>query len=443
METSTAIYDHNQNTMLDRKELDAIGHSYEMWWVITARMPVNPLQVFIQGMQKAKEGFYRFTHQQMPYKVLENLNDTISPLFPGMDQIFLIGIILSLLAVIFGYDSICGEKENGTLRLMLSCSVPRDIILLGKWLGGLIALELPFIISVICTVGILLVQNSILVTFSQWLRVAGIFGLGIVYIAAIYSISVCVSCFTAKASTSLIVLAAIWAFLILSAPNFCPHLARLIRPVESLPTIEMQRATMVQHLWKTQMIDAVKKWDKENGFGDPWWAGIDFSVWEGGAKRSRERDVQVGNIITQTWEQMLVQNDRLDEKYSAEIQEQLRTGLLLSRISPFTNFSLGAAEMAGQAISEDKNVRQQIRKYYEACADYDSKEGAKELKLAFDTQDKGHYDFRQMRAPFPIFTYKPSPISVAEIFLDFGLLIGIILFSFIVSFFAFLKYDVR
>ena len=45
-------------------------------------------------------------------------------------------LIFWLLAIVFGYDAICGEKERGTLRLMLSCSVPRDTVLLAKWIGG-------------------------------------------------------------------------------------------------------------------------------------------------------------------------------------------------------------------------------------------------------------------------------------------------------------------
>ena len=41
----------------------------------------------------------------------EFLPNPIVPLFPAMDIIVFAGIIMSLLAIVFGYDAVCGEKE--------------------------------------------------------------------------------------------------------------------------------------------------------------------------------------------------------------------------------------------------------------------------------------------------------------------------------------------
>ena len=36
-----------------------------------------------------------------------------SVLFPTVDLTFIIGIVMSLLALLFAYDAVCGERGNG------------------------------------------------------------------------------------------------------------------------------------------------------------------------------------------------------------------------------------------------------------------------------------------------------------------------------------------
>ena len=54
------------------------------------------------------------------------------PNIPELDWVFIIKIIFSLYVIIIGYNSISGEKEEGTLRLTLSYSMSRIKILLAK-----------------------------------------------------------------------------------------------------------------------------------------------------------------------------------------------------------------------------------------------------------------------------------------------------------------------
>jgi ABC-type transport system involved in multi-copper enzyme maturation permease subunit len=66
-------------------------------------------------------------------------------LFPLMDWFLIVGVVMSLLALVFSYDAICGEREDGTLRLAISYPVSRSVLLLGKWTGGFLSLLLPFV----------------------------------------------------------------------------------------------------------------------------------------------------------------------------------------------------------------------------------------------------------------------------------------------------------
>ena len=68
-------------------------------------------------------------------------------LFGDFNLTFIIKYILSLLALVFSYNMLSGEKEGGTLRLVASFPVPRDTLILGKLIGGLLCLFIPLIDS--------------------------------------------------------------------------------------------------------------------------------------------------------------------------------------------------------------------------------------------------------------------------------------------------------
>jgi ABC-type transport system involved in multi-copper enzyme maturation permease subunit len=56
-------------------------------------------------------------------------------MFPLVDLVFVVTILMSLVALIFAYDAVSGEKEDGP-KLVLANGVPRHRILLGKVIGG-------------------------------------------------------------------------------------------------------------------------------------------------------------------------------------------------------------------------------------------------------------------------------------------------------------------
>ena len=67
-------------------------------------------------------------------------SNPVFSIYGALDLTFIVKIILSLFAILFTYDAIVGEKEKGTLKLTLSNNVPRDLLILGKVIGGFISL---------------------------------------------------------------------------------------------------------------------------------------------------------------------------------------------------------------------------------------------------------------------------------------------------------------
>jgi len=105
-----------------------------------------------------RDGLFRLIPQQKPPErfrpliigisgdeIVESFDDNPLPiLFPPFDFLFIVTIIMSLLAILFSYDTISGERQSGTLRLVIANSISRTKILFGKFIGGAASLLILF-----------------------------------------------------------------------------------------------------------------------------------------------------------------------------------------------------------------------------------------------------------------------------------------------------------
>ena len=71
----------------------------------------------------------------------------VGPDVSKVDWAFVIGYVLSLIALLFTFDGISSEREHGTLRLMFANPIPRHTVLIGKFLGSLISISIPFTLA--------------------------------------------------------------------------------------------------------------------------------------------------------------------------------------------------------------------------------------------------------------------------------------------------------
>ena len=109
------------------------------------------------------EGFRDFWILDYPASNPNLLN--IRPDVTKVDWAFIIGYVLSLLALLFTFDAMSGERERGTLRLMLANSIPRHTVLIGKFLGALISLCIPTVLGIL--INLLVISTSNAVHFSS------------------------------------------------------------------------------------------------------------------------------------------------------------------------------------------------------------------------------------------------------------------------------------
>ena len=134
-------------------------------------------------------------------------------MFLTVDVVFIFKIVLSALAILFAYNTISGEREDGTLRLVLSNAIPRDVVVLGKYLGGMLSLFPIVLVSLI--VALLLAISAPATAFDgdDLAHIILICGVSLLYVSTWYLLGLVLSVWTKEAATTLILSMFIWVLL--------------------------------------------------------------------------------------------------------------------------------------------------------------------------------------------------------------------------------------
>jgi ABC-type transport system involved in multi-copper enzyme maturation permease subunit len=153
--------------------------------------------------------------------------------FPAPDLLYLALYLLSLLAVVLSFDSVTGEREQGTLQLLLTQAVPRHQVLLGKWIGGFAALGIGTIIGVLVGVLFPLLTGAVAMSW-PWIATVSALLVGVLLYLAVYlSMGLLVSCLVRHSSTALVVALLTWTVSTLVLPGPVRQVAAQQRPAVS------------------------------------------------------------------------------------------------------------------------------------------------------------------------------------------------------------------
>ena len=156
---------------------------------------------------------------QMRYPAATLNLTNIRPDVTKIDWAFVIGYVLSLIALLFTFDSVAGERERGTLRLMLANSVPRHTVLGGKFLGALMSISIPFALAVLINLLVLSTSSTISLGPDAWGRLGIIFLVGLLYTCLFLALGLLVSTRVQRSTVSLVMLLLTWVTLVVFMPS--------------------------------------------------------------------------------------------------------------------------------------------------------------------------------------------------------------------------------
>ena len=144
---------------------------------------------------------------------------SIMPDYIKIDWGFVTAVLLSFMGILFTFDSISGEQERGTLRLMLSNSISRSAVICGKFLGAFFTIAIPFLLGAIVNISIIYLSASVPFSGSHWVRLGLIICVALIYTSIFIFLGILVSSRIRESSTSLAILLLIWTVWVVLLPN--------------------------------------------------------------------------------------------------------------------------------------------------------------------------------------------------------------------------------
>lgn len=137
-----------------------------------------------------------------------------------------IAIAAPLLGVAFSFDSVNGERHEGTLPRLLSQPIHRDDVVNGKFAGGLASITLALTAVVLLIAGFGMLRLGIVPSVDEILRLVVWLFVTILYVALWLAFGMLLSVVIRRASTSALVGFGVWLFV--AMPFIGPLLVSLL-----------------------------------------------------------------------------------------------------------------------------------------------------------------------------------------------------------------------
>ena len=305
--------------------------------LITVDRKPSMLTALFQGITKGAARAVQLLIGFQP-KTIETIDDNpFSVLFPTVDLTFIIGIVMSLLALLFAYDAVCGELEMGTLALMASYPIKKPMLILGKWLGGYFSLILPCSVGWLLGLLVLSTHPHIQLPVTDWGALGLIIIGALVYLACFFALGVLISTLTARPSTAIVVLLFLWTLFVFVIPNLSPNLAKAFSPIPSFSTHSHQ-LTLVQ----TELEHQRRTWHDDAAL-----EVIDKQLtWGQGKKLLLSIEARATSMQKKAL-------SNITQAYRRKIRRQEQIAVGIATLSPYACFTFFATQLAASHFENE------------------------------------------------------------------------------------------
>jgi ABC-2 type transport system permease protein len=140
-----------------------------------------------------------------------------------------------ILGIALGVDAVSGEREKGTLKMVLAQPIFRDTLINGKFLGTLLAISLAVSVVSFIEVGGCILALGVIPTGDDAVRLALFILFSILYAMAYYGIAVLISTLSKKTTVSVIASVVIWAAFTFIIPIVASLVAYSTVPIRIQP----------------------------------------------------------------------------------------------------------------------------------------------------------------------------------------------------------------
>jgi ABC-type transport system involved in multi-copper enzyme maturation permease subunit len=419
-----------------------------------AQRPPSALSIIATGLDEdlpnrittARDGHFELSTK----KETDNL---LSRFFGKIDYLFIISTILSLAAFMFTFDSIAGEKERCTLRLIMANQVPRWKVIIAKLVGNYLVFAAPLIVAEL----VLLIFMSFgpeALSAALIFRIAVVYTVTAIFLLTMFTIGILFSLLTGRSTTAIMTLLLIWVLFVTVIPKASPMLAEMIHPVRSREVVNMELQMARENLEN----ELNKEREKLIGqVGDEYGITINaMSVMraEGDREKTQKAIDQYEKLrvpLEQEYTNRVSSTlGRIEESYRNELMAQASIGRNLARLSPVSCIMFLVSELAGTGPKEERNIRENAQAFQDQVkievydqfdeVFYATPDGSR-LNMS---HAKEGVDQKSIAPPRLAVYRRPSMAAIlAAEWADIGLLLFYTVLFFVLSYVSFLRYDVR
>ena len=246
------------------------------------------------------------------------------------------------------FDAIAGERARGTLSLIMSNTVSRGQVLLGKYLGAFVTLMVPLVMGVLMNLLIILLIRNIPFDRGGWLCVLGMVGLFALLVSIFIFLGLFFSSRVSNAITSLVWLLLTWVFLAFVFPSLLGIFVGNLNPIPSVDEISMRR--------RAQLDQIEDQWQREP------------------EKKLRKSPAIERPAVARLWATYFTEiSDTETQIADGHIDQQLQQVQLardLTQISPIATFQYAMEGLANTGIVSYMNFVKQARRYRQTFIDF-------------------------------------------------------------------------
>lgn len=291
----------------------------------------TPLSVIAKGMEENLTRLHEVSVLGITIRQNQQSVNRIFSLFAAPDLLFTIKVVLSLVALLFSFDAVTHEKEQGTLKLLLANSVGRPSLIIGKMIGRFTLVAAPFTVLYLVFLLVISLVPSVVATADFWMRSLVILLLGLCYTFLFTAIGLLVSSLVHRSATSMILGLSLWLLFVYVMPNFGVTLAKSINDVPAADRIEMEgRLNTIKAIY-----ERIQR-EKENP----------------GGSEGRRMMLEIKNFTL-----------RLIESYRPQMNSLVRTTKTILRFTPAGALHLAMTDICSTGLYEENRLKDAVVQY--------------------------------------------------------------------------------
>ncbi len=295
-------------------------------------IPPTPLSIFAKGLDANMGRLYQETELGIEVNQNQQSVNRLFALFAVPDMLFTIKIVLSLIALLMSFDTITGEKERGTLKLMLTNGAQKTALLAGKILGRFSLVYVPFAFFFLASVIVVSLLPSVQMDSHIFYSLISIMLLSAVYVLIFISLGVLSSTLTHRSPTSLVISLSFWVLLVFVIPQMGATVGTWVADVPPSDRVEMEgRLSAIQAIFE-------KVRSEKDGSG------------------SMEDLVRMVQQIKDA-------NRQLFESYRPKLNRLIAMTRNIVRLSPAGALTFLITDAANTGIYEELRLKDEIRLY--------------------------------------------------------------------------------